>query len=526
MDLALLLAVSYFALLGSALGTFTGVVPGIHVNTLALLLVTLSPALLPLMGSAAELLGAGRDSAVLLMLAVIVSAAVAHSFLDFVPSIFLGAPDEDEALSILPGHRLLMDGRGAEAVLAAASGSFMGATVAVALSFPLYLVLGPPLELYRVLDTIIPAVIVLALISLVMSEKGGKEASASIRVRKAERCPLTVSIVRPVPVHRQAVTLCGTAVRVPLRGRWLRNGTGEWKVRGRVPMGSVRVEGEWTVRRPRWKKRALASFLILISGLLGLTATEGRLPVVGAFLGLDHSIMFPLLTGLFGLPALILSGNARPLPPQSEAEVTEFDLRSGIVGALSGGLVGWFPGISSTTGVIIGSAFGKEGRGAQSAKRFITMVSAVGTSSTVFGLLALAIAYKGRSGAMLAAKDVLGNDGASLMSLPSPYFPMLLGAVLVSAAVSFHITIGVGERFSRKVAGRPLGRVNAVLIAAMVVLAVAFCGLPGLVILAVSTLLGLVPPLLGVNRVHLTGCLLIPSLLFFMGWKDALLSVL
>ena len=36
--------------------------------------------------------------------------AITHTFIDFIPSIFLGAPDEDSVLSILPGHKLLLKG--------------------------------------------------------------------------------------------------------------------------------------------------------------------------------------------------------------------------------------------------------------------------------------------------------------------------------------------------------------------------------------------------------------------------------
>ncbi len=57
----------------------------------------------------------------------IFAASTVHSFVDFVPSVFIGAPDPDEALSVLPGHRLLMEGRGMAAVRAAAVGSAVGA---------------------------------------------------------------------------------------------------------------------------------------------------------------------------------------------------------------------------------------------------------------------------------------------------------------------------------------------------------------------------------------------------------------
>ena len=107
------------ALLGCAIGTFSGMVPGIHVNTLAALLLASYPAIeamIPLEPS---------DSAVAVACCVM-SASVVHSYVDFVPSVFIGAPDSEDAVSVLPGHRLLLQGRGMEAVRSAAIGSLVG----------------------------------------------------------------------------------------------------------------------------------------------------------------------------------------------------------------------------------------------------------------------------------------------------------------------------------------------------------------------------------------------------------------
>jgi putative membrane protein len=51
--------------------------------------------------------------------------SVTHSFLDAIPSIFLGAPDADQALNVLPGHKLLLEGRGFEAVKLTVIGSLL-----------------------------------------------------------------------------------------------------------------------------------------------------------------------------------------------------------------------------------------------------------------------------------------------------------------------------------------------------------------------------------------------------------------
>ena len=55
----------------------------------------------------------------------IISMSITHTFLDSIPSIFLGAPDADMAMAILPGHQLLLEGRGFEAVKLTVIGSLL-----------------------------------------------------------------------------------------------------------------------------------------------------------------------------------------------------------------------------------------------------------------------------------------------------------------------------------------------------------------------------------------------------------------
>ncbi|MBR2255479.1 MAG: tripartite tricarboxylate transporter permease, partial [Candidatus Methanomethylophilaceae archaeon] len=94
------------ALLGAAMGTFSGLVPGIHVNTLASVMLAVYPSL------ASAMAFLGDDGSRIAVSCCIMSASVVHSFVDFVPSVFIGAPDAEDAVSVLPAHRLLHQGEG------------------------------------------------------------------------------------------------------------------------------------------------------------------------------------------------------------------------------------------------------------------------------------------------------------------------------------------------------------------------------------------------------------------------------
>lgn len=112
---------------GFLLGICSGLAPGLHTNNFAALLLALSPAFLDL----------GLDPFDLA--AAILAASVAHTFLDIVPSIFIGAPDAETALAVLPGHEMMLDGRGVEAVRLSALGSAYSVLVALVLIVPLSL---------------------------------------------------------------------------------------------------------------------------------------------------------------------------------------------------------------------------------------------------------------------------------------------------------------------------------------------------------------------------------------------------
>ena len=90
-------------LVGILCGIITGLTPGIHVNLVATTLLALSPILLSHFNA--------------LSLAVfIMSLAVTHSFLDTIPSTYLGAPENENALSVLPAQKMLLRGEGYHAV--------------------------------------------------------------------------------------------------------------------------------------------------------------------------------------------------------------------------------------------------------------------------------------------------------------------------------------------------------------------------------------------------------------------------
>jgi putative membrane protein len=103
---------------GVTLGTISGLVPGLHANNMALLLAGVAPSV---------------PGPPLYVGMAMLSAGVAHTFLEIVPTLALGVPDPAMAIAALPGHRLVLEGRGREALRL----SVLGSTTAVVLAIPL-----------------------------------------------------------------------------------------------------------------------------------------------------------------------------------------------------------------------------------------------------------------------------------------------------------------------------------------------------------------------------------------------------
>lgn len=145
--------------LGSCFGIITGITPGVHINMVAAVLLTLMPVL------------ATYINPVFIAVAI-VAMSIVHTFLDAIPSTFLGAPDEEKAMMALPGHVLLLQGRGFEAVKLATIGSFLGLVAAIIL-IPVVLVAVP--HIFSNLQKFIGVILLIVVCFMILKEEGIKK---------------------------------------------------------------------------------------------------------------------------------------------------------------------------------------------------------------------------------------------------------------------------------------------------------------------------------------------------------------
>ncbi|EMA45738.1 tripartite tricarboxylate transporter permease [Halobiforma nitratireducens] len=140
-------------LAGATLGTLSGLVPGLHANNFALLLAGFAPAV---------------PGPPLFVGCAMLAAGVVHTFLNAVPAMALGVPDAEMAVTALPGHRMVLEGRGYEAIRLSALGSVLAVLAAVPLAVP---VTRAVTAVYPTVRANLPLVLAMVVVALVASER-------------------------------------------------------------------------------------------------------------------------------------------------------------------------------------------------------------------------------------------------------------------------------------------------------------------------------------------------------------------
>jgi putative membrane protein len=481
--------------MGVAMGTLTGIIPGFHVNNVALILLALAPGLLSLGIPLSAVAG------------IIVSTGTVHTFLNYIPSALMGAPDADQALSLLPGHRMLLSGNAARGVAWSARGSQLGLFLSLPLIILARIAFGPELGWYSQLRELLPFLLFIISALLLATE--------------------TTRLDWP---------------------KWLQNFTG-----GLFGTDS-RLAGFFS-----------ATAFFLLTGLFGWTILgPSSLPARSPLDMPGASLLLPSLAGLFGVANLLdIYATTSHLPPQKE----NWELPpirpllipcfwSGVAGASMGVLPGMTA--SQATVLVMGgrnvaakvqgkqgfgmdwetrrlteltddelleiakaeSEEGVEGPQTKQDLEIIAILSAVNTAVTVCVLGFLYIIGRSRSGATLALKAMYPVDTWSSLE-PTADFIRLLGITLAAGLMAMPIMRYVGKGMLRLHAAIPLQQMIMGVIIFVAALVFVSTGFIGLAVLIVGTMLGLLPPRLGIRRSHAMGVILVPiTYLLFQNLVD------
>ena len=400
------LEILLFTFIGILGGIIAGLTPGIHTNTLILVVLGLLPLL------------AGFP--IQAVVALIVSMAITSTLVDFIPSIFLNAPSEDTALSILPGHRLLLEGKGLEAIFLSVIGG-IGVIILFILLSPLMLKFLPVIYSFA-----------------------------------KSRMALLLLIVAGVMVLTE-----------------------------------------------KCKKKLWALSVFLLAGILGLVTLNSTLIQ-------PDFVFFPLFTGMFGISAILLSLKDKTnLPKQlSDFGVVKKSLAviGSIKGFFAGLLVGILPGLGSAqAGTLVQTITRKDDN-----KEFLVSLGGINTANALFAITALYTISRPRSGAAVAIEKILENFGFN-------DFLMVIAVSLVTIGIGAIATLFLSKRFLTLVQKFSYKKISLSILGLLLILTIIFTGPIGLLVLVISTAIGLIAPLTGVKRSLGMSVIIMPVVLFYLG---------
>jgi putative membrane protein len=403
MLLELLLALA----LGIICGSITGLAPGIHINLVSAGVLALSSFLLI------------HSITPIAIVVFLVAMAITHTFVDFIPSIFLGAPDEDDtALSILPGHEMLTQGKAYEAVIYTLYGSITALLIILFFS-PIFYFYLP--QIYPYAQRIMPFILIVASIFLIYFEKSS---------------------------------------------------------------------------------RFWAFIIFSLAGILGLATLT---------LPLKESLL-PLFTGLFGISSLITSiSKKQKLPKQEIPKLKKIKIekssffKSIFASVIASPLCSFLPGMGSGQAAVIGSeVLGDDEKSKLNRKSFLILLGAINTIVTGLSFITLYSIGKARTGIAVAVGKVIELNLNTVIAITI--------TILISGIISFFLTIYLAKLFTKLINKLNYKILSICIIFFLIAINFIFSDWLGILVVLISTFLGLSCIYLGIRRTHLMGCLIISAI--------------
>jgi len=212
---------------------------------------------------------------------------------------------------------------------------------------------------------------------------------------------------------------------------------------------------------------------------------------------------------MFGISGLIISLSEKVKIPKQEISELKISKKkiSKAMGScfVAGNLCSFLPALGPSQAAIIGSQLSKD----LGDDGFLILVGGLNTITMGLSVIALYVIDKARNGAIVAVSQLMEKFTITDLIV-------CLGAMLIVAGISTILTIKITKIFSRIMSKINYQKVCLFIIFLIIILTAVLSGLLGILILIVSTALGIIPPLVGIGRNHLMGSLLLPVILYFI----------
>ena len=266
------------------------------------------------------------------------------------------------------------------------------------------------------------------------------------------------------------------------------------------------------------RKIALACVVFLLAGGLGILASNRPL--------IDP--LFALFVGFFTMPALLHGekiGGGDDEEEDGEGTGKENDGGAGkldmqerhgvhippilpyiLLGVLLGGLADLLPGLSTPAQIAV---FATLILPLNEPASFLALVAAIEASHTAFALTSSATVGVARVGVVAMV--------ASISPIRPESLPLLMGVFALSVGVGAMALLWLGRRAMMHWSSIDWTSLARLLAAYLVLVIYLNDGVPGLIVLASATAIGMLPGAWHVRRTHVMGALILPAMLHAFG---------
>ena len=258
-------------------------------------------------------------------------------------------------------------------------------------------------------------------------------------------------------------------------------------------------------------------FILIIISILLISLEKNKFPAtivffLTGFLGLIvfnlpslKEPLLPLLTGLFGSSMLILSIKNKTQIPKQKISKIKTKLFKPLLGSIiASPLCSFLPGLGSGQAAIIGNTIFRTNK-----KGFLVLLGATNTLVMGFSFISLYVISRTRTGAAVAIQEIIGTPSTKILFL-------ILITVFVSGTISFYLTKFLAKKSINIIQKVNYTKLSITTIIILIIIVLLISNFLGLLILTISTATGIYSISLKVRRTQMMGCLLIPTIIFYL----------
>ena len=238
-------------------------------------------------------------------------------------------------------------------------------------------------------------------------------------------------------------------------------------------------------------------------------ATTGVIGILSFNVQTIDQPLLPLLSGLFGLSALILSiQNKTEIPEQEETklEISKKDLgKSSIITIFASLLTNFLPGLTSSHTALIANKLTK----IKNESEYIIISNIGGSSATIISFIAFYTINKTRSGAVSAIAYFIQHLSFNVLLL-------IIAISLITSGIAALIAINISKKILKVINKINYIKVSIFIISFIILIVILITRLEGLLILLTTTSIGVLSEKFKIEKINLTGCLIIPVIIYLI----------